>query len=508
MNIKVRKSKVWIFLRAMILTLGIFGIIYSADAKPSYLDSYNAAHGTNETSCQLCHTNSIPALNSTGQTFKDSGHNPCSIGPATGQCAPTVTAPVISSFTATPPSITTGQSSTLAWTLSGGAPTSLSINNGVGSVLGSTSKAVTPGTTTTYTLTASNSGGSVTRSVTVTVTPPAPVISSFTATPASITSGQSSTLAWSLSGGAPTTLSINSSVGSVLGSTSRTVSPTTTTTYTLTASNSAGSVSQSATVTVTAAPPVVTAPVISSLTADPGSITAGQFSTLAWSLSGGAPTSLSIDNGVGSVLGLTSKAVTPGATTTYTLTASNSAGSVTQPVTVTVAEAPQSGSLDLKIWVGQWFKVTSRYNGYFAQGPTLSSSRSSVLGYLRVRSWDPDKNVLEADLYEHDSESNEWVSETFPLQILGGSTLDFICGYQAIGNFASGFTARVQGREAGGVLQSASFRTMGGFYIEARTGFDSKSQAEASEHYAGGLSMIGTLISESMVPVPGESITH
>ena len=111
-------------------------------------------------------------------------------------------------------------------------------------------------------------------------------------------------------------------------------------------------------------------------------------------------------------------------------------------------------------------------------------------------------------MYEHDSQSGEWVSETFPLQILAGSKLDFICWYQAIGNFASGFAARVQGIEAGGVLESASFRTMGGFYIEARTGFDSKSQAEASEHYAGGFSITGTLISESKVPVPSTSIIH
>ena len=57
----------------------------------------------------------------------------------------------------------------------------MSINNSVGSVLGSASRAVSPTTTTTYTLTAANSAGSVTRTVTVTVTPAvvAPVIGSF-----------------------------------------------------------------------------------------------------------------------------------------------------------------------------------------------------------------------------------------------------------------------------------------------------------------------------------------
>ena len=246
--------------------------------------------------------------------------------------------PVINSFTATPPSITSGQSSTLSWTLSGGAPTTLSIDNGVGGVPGLTSKVVTPSATTTYTLTASNSAGTVTQSVTVTVTPAitAPVINSFTAAPPSITSGQSSTLSWTLSGGAPTTLSIDNGVGGVPGLTSKVVTPSATTTYTLTASNSAGTVTQSVTLTVT---PAVTAPVINSFTATPPSITSGQSSTLSWTLSGGAPTTLSIDNGVGGVLGLTSKVVTPSATTTYTLTASNSAGTVTQSVTLTVTPA-------------------------------------------------------------------------------------------------------------------------------------------------------------------------
>jgi hypothetical protein len=159
----------------------------------------------------------------------------------------------------------------------------------------------------------------------------APVIGSFTATPASITSGQSSTLAWTLSGGAPTALSINNSVGSVSGS-SRVMSPTATTTYTLTASNSAGSVTRSVTVTVNTA---VTLPVIGSFTANPTSITSGQSSTLSWTLSGGTSTALTISNGVGAVTG-TSRAVTPGATTTYTLTASNSAGTATRSVNVTV----------------------------------------------------------------------------------------------------------------------------------------------------------------------------
>ena len=161
--------------------------------------------------------------------------------------APTA-APVVSAFTATPASITSGGSSTLAWTVSGA--TTLSIAPGVGTVTGS-SVVVNPTTTTVYTLTASGAGGNTTAAATVTVTPfPVPVIASFAATPSTIALGASSTLAWSVTGA--TTLSIDNGIGTVTG-TSVVVTPTATTTYTMTATNAAGSVTHSATVTIPAA---------------------------------------------------------------------------------------------------------------------------------------------------------------------------------------------------------------------------------------------------------------
>ena len=170
----------------------------------------------------------------------------CGGGGGGGAPAPGPNPPVISSFTATPPIITAGQSSTLAWTVAGA--TSLSLDQGIGTVSGS-SRTVAPAATTTYTLTAGNSGGNATAAATVTVQPPPqpPVISSFTATPAIIAPGQSSTLAWTVAGA--TSLSLDQGIGTVTGN-SRTVAPVATSTYTLTATNSTGSVTAAATVTV------------------------------------------------------------------------------------------------------------------------------------------------------------------------------------------------------------------------------------------------------------------
>jgi len=83
--------------------------------------------------------------------------------------------------------------------------------------------------------------------------------------------------------------------------------------------------------------PSVSLPVIAGFSATPSSITVGQGSTLSWSVSGAI--TLAISSGVGAVTGLSSKGVTPTGTTTYVLTASNSAGSVEASVTVTVTAA-------------------------------------------------------------------------------------------------------------------------------------------------------------------------
>jgi len=162
--------------------------------------------------------------------------------------------PVINSFSAEPPEIAAGESSTLSWAVTGA--TSVTIDQGIGSVALSGSRAVTPGTTTIYTLTATNPAGSVTATAQVVVSgasppsepPPSepspptpsglPVVSYFTASPPIIPVGGSTTLSWSVSNA--TSVTIEPGVGTVGPAGTASVSPATNTTYTLTASNAAG----------------------------------------------------------------------------------------------------------------------------------------------------------------------------------------------------------------------------------------------------------------------------
>ncbi len=78
-------------------------------------------------------------------------------------------APVITSFTANPTTITAGQSSTLSWNVTN--TQTATIDQGIGAVNLVSSKSVSPAVTTTYTLTAVNPNATATASVTITVNP-------------------------------------------------------------------------------------------------------------------------------------------------------------------------------------------------------------------------------------------------------------------------------------------------------------------------------------------------
>jgi hypothetical protein len=143
-------------------------------------------------------------------------------------------------------SISSGQSSLLSWTTTGAS--TVTINNGVGTVPANGSQNVSPTSTTTYTLTATGSDGvtNVTAAVTVTVTgaPAAPVqILTFSASPAySPASGAPVVLTWTTQNATSAIITGTGAPGSVPVNGSATVNPTTNSDYTLTAYGPGGPV--------------------------------------------------------------------------------------------------------------------------------------------------------------------------------------------------------------------------------------------------------------------------
>jgi hypothetical protein len=167
------------------------------------------------------------------------------------------------------------------------------------------------------------------------------------------------------------TVSIDQSVGTQTGS-SVAVSPTVTTTYTLTATNSVGSVTATVKVTVDASP----VPIIATFTASPSSVPAGSRATLSWSILNA--TSVSINNGVGTVTGSTSKVVTPSVTTVYTITATNGSGSSTATVTVHVFVVGGPGTPKPGRWPGAACTDADLYHAADHAGSNLATAISAT----------------------------------------------------------------------------------------------------------------------------------
>jgi hypothetical protein len=157
---------------------------------------------------------------------------------------------------------------------------------------------------------------------------PAPVVSYFTATPATVPVGGTATLAWSVTGA--TEMAIDQGIGQVQG-TSTVVRPQSTTTYTFSATGTGGTTTAKVTVVVD---PSISPPAITAFTASPSDVARGSSSVLSWTVKSASSVSISPDPGgiAGSQV-----TVTPQQTTTYTLTATGTGGlTATASVVVTV----------------------------------------------------------------------------------------------------------------------------------------------------------------------------
>jgi phospholipase C len=165
--------------------------------------------------------------------------------------------------------------------------------------------------------------------------PPAPApTASFSADPATITAGSSTTLKWTTTNASSVSISPDPGAGTLPTSGSVTVKPTQTTDYTLTANGAGGSTSVKATVTVNQ--PV--APTVT-ISADPMEITQGQLSTLSWTSTNADTLTITPDIRDEDTPNLATSGtatVGPTTTTTYTATAKGPGGSASASVTVKV----------------------------------------------------------------------------------------------------------------------------------------------------------------------------
>lgn len=299
-------------------------------------------------------------------------------------------------FSASSGAINAGQTVTLNWQSANAISVTITATAGSATRTVTTSSKATgsvtdsPTQTTTYTATAKGAHGtSAPQTVTVQVVGSAlPTVTQFTAKPMYVSAGQSTTLTWATTNA--TSITITPAIpqtedtgplptsGSFAG-----IPVASTTTYTLNASGPGGT---SAPATVT-----VTVPFTLNFTASPSTITAGESATLAWQITGGTATSLSISDAAGNAicnpctLPQGSATVTPGVTTTYTATAGVDANnSIQQSAAVTVAAA-STGAIKHIFFMLQ---ENRSFDNYFGQLAAYRAGRLQQFGITDTQTVD------------------------------------------------------------------------------------------------------------------------
>jgi uncharacterized repeat protein (TIGR01451 family) len=244
-----------------------------------------------------------------------------------------------------------GGGAVITYSVSPALPAGLGLSSSTGVISGTPTAVAAQAT---YTVTATNTGGSTTAGVTITVNDVAPSNLTYSSNPAVYTKGTSIPANTpSHSGGTVTTYSVSPALPAGLGLSSTTGvisgTPTAVTAlavYTVTATNSGGSTTAGVTITVNDAPP-------SGLTysTNPAVYTVGTaIAANTPSHGGGAVVSYSVSPALPAGLGLSSTtgviSGTPTAVTAsavYTVTATNTGGSTTAGVTITVNDVAPSG---------------------------------------------------------------------------------------------------------------------------------------------------------------------
>jgi hypothetical protein len=198
----------------------------------------------------------------------------------------------------------------------------------------------------TYTLRAEGTDGETVQRVTIDVEPPTGAfVEYFRVVPSIINPGQCAQLEWGHVGNATAAL-IEPGIGGVGTPGSMEVCPGATTRYVLTARHPEGDVTAHATLVVSDAG--AQQPVIAFFTANPGSIEAGQCTTLEWGKVDYAA-EVTINYAIGGVATPGSHEVCPATTTTYVMTALGPGGTAEQSVTVNVSPGQLADLPDLVV---------------------------------------------------------------------------------------------------------------------------------------------------------------
>jgi hypothetical protein len=153
------------------------------------------------------------------------------------------------------------------------------------------------------------------------------------------------------------------------------------------------------------------------------------------------------------------------------------------------------------IWEGRWLKINTNFKGYernMAGLPDWFTVNDRFTLYLNIVSWNnPDFSAV---FWYYDQDSARWQDVPVTLNYLHGTPLDFLIWvlndqgqdpFPADNTERLTFAARLSGKLMRGTtdLQTASFKCLGGYFIEI-----APDDPDGAIYAASGVTMTGTLV--------------
>ena len=184
-----------------------------------------------------------------------------------------------------------------------------------------------------------------------------------------------------------------------------------------------------------------------------------------------------------------------GATQTSTLSATtqNAAASTSNTFSAQTNMMAPAATADMTAWVGKWFKITIKNQAAIGNSG-VNAGGQTVAAYLAIGDWDSANMVFDSQLYQYDAQTNEWLAGPMPLHYISGNEMEFLCWSQVTGDSNFGFTAQLRGTMARGVLERATFKSVGGYHVQGN------SQPNSTQQQSGWLTVTGKMVSDSEVP--------
>lgn len=141
---------------------------------------------------------------------------------------------------------------------------------------------------------------------------------------------------------------------------------------------------------------------------------------------------------------------------------------------------------DMSQWEGKWFSFQMTKKGVVFDGYNFRNVTEKSSGYIKFESWNPDEEKFEISIYSNNSGGEQ---ETRYMHFYAGNDLRFLFRFQ---DEETQFVGQIQGKATGGILSSATIKTLGGVAMGS----------DDNEYGAGSVNLTAKMVAESKVKLP------